>query len=60
MDNRPVHGLDRLYVSHSTVPQVLRLGNVVYIDTGCPFSDGALTLIELGRERITTCRLSDL
>lgn len=60
MDTRPVHGLDRLYVGHSTVPQVLSLGNVVYIDTGCSFSDGTLTLIELGRERITTCRLSDL
>ncbi|MEE1888735.1 metallophosphoesterase [Pseudomonas carassii] len=60
MDTRPVNGVDRLYVGHSTVPQVLRLGNVIYIDTGCSFSDGALTLIELGREQITTCRLSDL
>ncbi|MFJ4391941.1 metallophosphoesterase [Pseudomonas soli] len=60
LDTRRVHGVDRLYVGHSTVPQVLRLGNVVYIDTGCSFSDGALTLIELGQERITTCRLSDL
>jgi len=40
-------GLDRLYVGHSTVPHVHALGNVVYIDTGCSFSDGALSLIEM-------------
>ena len=46
-DCRPVLGLQELYVGHTTVPEVLHLGNVVYIDTGCSFPDGKLTLIDL-------------
>ncbi|WP_367237705.1 metallophosphoesterase [Pseudomonas sp. Rh2] len=42
-----INGLDFLYVGHSTVSEVLRLGNVIYLDTGCSFSDGRLTLIDL-------------
>jgi serine/threonine protein phosphatase 1 len=42
-----IKGLTKLYVGHSTVPNVMTLGNVVYIDTGCSFGDGALSLIEL-------------
>ena len=48
-----VQGIDRLYVGHTTVPQVLSLGNVVYLDTGCSFADGTLTLIEINNERIS-------
>ncbi|PWB35998.1 phosphoprotein phosphatase [Pseudomonas sp. SDI] len=49
-DEQPVRGVHRLYVGHSTTPQVLRLGNVVYIDTGCSFADGRLTAINLFNE----------
>lgn len=43
----PIIGLDKLYVGHSTVPDVHALGNVVYIDTGCSFSDGTLSVIDI-------------
>lgn len=43
----PIIGLDKLYVGHSTVPHVHTLGNVVYIDTGCSFSDGTLSVIDI-------------
>ncbi|MDU9407529.1 metallophosphoesterase [Pseudomonas sp. zfem001] len=46
-DCRPVLGLQELYVGHTTVPEVLHLGNVVYIDTGCSFPDGKLSLIDV-------------
>lgn len=43
----PIIGLHKLYVGHSTVPHVHALGNVVYIDTGCSFSDGTLSVIDI-------------
>lgn len=46
-NNDPIRGISRLYVGHSTVSSVTCLGNVVYIDTGCSFHDGALSLVEL-------------
>jgi serine/threonine protein phosphatase 1 len=46
-DDTSIQGIDQVYVGHSTVASVTRLGNAVYIDTGCSFDDGALTLIEL-------------
>ncbi|MNJ31429.1 Serine/threonine-protein phosphatase 1 [compost metagenome] len=42
-----ISGIDNIYVGHSTVPRVTNLGNVVYIDTGCSFGDGALSLIDI-------------
>ncbi|ROM79362.1 phosphoprotein phosphatase [Pseudomonas brassicacearum] len=53
-DHTFIEGITRLYVGHSTVPNVMRLGNVVYIDTGCSFSDGALSLVEIKTESITS------
>ncbi|MNJ72933.1 hypothetical protein D3C77_696540 [compost metagenome] len=40
-------GIDKVYVGHTTVADIEVLGNVVYIDTGCSFSDGALSLVDL-------------
>ncbi|WP_277374445.1 metallophosphoesterase [Pseudomonas sp. AA-38] len=55
-DCRPVEGLHRLYVGHSTVSEVLHLGNVIYIDTGCSFPDGKLTLVDmLSEEEFFLC-----
>ena len=47
LDEVLIQGIDQVYVGHSTVPSVMYLGNTIYIDTGCSFDDGALTLIEL-------------
>ena len=57
-DQTPIKGIDRIYVGHSTVPSVMRLGNVVYIDTGCAFSDGALSLIDIQTEAIISMSMS--
>lgn len=46
-DELMVQGIDDIYVGHSTVTSTTRLGNTIYIDTGCSFHDGKLTLIEL-------------
>lgn len=45
-----IQGIDHIYVGHSTVASVTRLGNTTYLDTGCSFDDGALTLIELSTQ----------
>lgn len=34
-DNNPVGGIDRVFVGHTPLQQVVQLGNVIYIDTGC-------------------------
>lgn len=54
-DEQPVRGVDRLYVGHSTTPDVLQLGNVIYIDTGCSFADGRLTAINLLNGKAWSC-----
>lgn len=46
-DPTPISGVERLYVGHSTVPGITELGNVVYVDTGCSFPDGALSAVQL-------------
>lgn len=40
-------GARAIYVGHSTVPEPLSLGNTTYIDTGCSFPDGKLTLLDI-------------
>jgi len=45
-----IQGITQVYVGHSTVTSVTCLGNTVYIDTGCSFDDGALTIIELNTQ----------
>lgn len=57
-DHTFIEGITRLYVGHSTVSTVMHLGNVVYIDTGCSFSDGALSLVEIKTETITRIDMS--
>ncbi|MBA1321420.1 metallophosphoesterase [Pseudomonas plecoglossicida] len=54
-DDSPIAGLARLYVGHSTVPEVLTLGNVVYLDTGCSFADGKLSIIEAASNTCWSC-----
>ncbi|EKT4523086.1 metallophosphoesterase [Pseudomonas putida] len=47
MDKKPILGIGNLFVGHSTVPKPLRLGNTFYIDTGCSFPDGSLTIFDI-------------
>ncbi|PYB85431.1 metallophosphoesterase [Pseudomonas soli] len=56
MQDKPVAGVKTLYVGHSTVAAVSRLGNVVYVDTGCSFADGHLTAVELPGQTIHDTR----
>jgi len=42
-----VLGIDKVFVGHTVVDDVMELGNVVYLDTGGCFDDGMLTLVEL-------------
>lgn len=49
-DDALIRGIDRIYVGHSTVASVTLQGNTIYIDTGCSFDDGALTLVELNTQ----------
>ncbi|WP_371919217.1 metallophosphoesterase [Pseudomonas sp. MPBD7-1] len=58
-DHSSINGISQLYVGHSTVPGVMRLGNVIYIDTGCGFADGALSLIEIQFETVVSTRMSE-
>lgn len=48
-----VVGIVSLYVGHTTVPKVTRLGNVIYIDTGCSFSDGVLSIVDVNSGLVT-------
>ncbi|WP_447890194.1 metallophosphoesterase [Pseudomonas hormoni] len=54
-DNTDVKGMEKIYVGHTTVASVREIGNTIYIDTGCSFSDGMLSLVELCSGKITTC-----
>lgn len=40
-----VKGIDLVVVGHTPVKKVVKLGNVVYIDTGAVYDEGFLTLI---------------
>lgn len=46
-ESRNIEGIDYIYVGHTTVSNIMHLGNVIYVDTGCSFSDGRLTLIDV-------------
>ncbi|MHC8354996.1 metallophosphoesterase [Pseudomonas sp. LB3P81] len=53
-DDTIIAGIDTLYVGHTTVPSVCSIGNTFYVDTGCSFSDGALSIVELITGTVTT------
>ena len=53
-DDSPVQGIDTIYVGHTSVPAPRRLGNVVYLDTGCSWADGRLTAVNMGSGEVTT------
>jgi len=40
----PIENIDRLYVGHTIVDEVMELGNIRYIDTGAFLCDGKLTM----------------
>ncbi|MNJ65368.1 Serine/threonine-protein phosphatase 1 [compost metagenome] len=57
-DRTKIKGIDRVYVGHTTVGNITKLGNVTYIDTGCSFEDGALSLLDLNAGAIFTKTMS--
>lgn len=46
-DTTPVAGVEAIYLGHTSVADVHTLGNVVYLDTGCSWSDGRLTGLQI-------------
>ena len=46
-NSQAVTGVDCVYVGHTSVPTPTCLGNVMYLDTGCSWSDGRLSAIEV-------------
>lgn len=46
-DTSTVASVDRIYVGHSVVEGVSDYGNTRYIDTGCGFDGGELTLVQI-------------
>jgi serine/threonine protein phosphatase 1 len=43
-DERAIGGIDRLYLGHTVVEYPYQISNAFYIDTGCGFEKGVLTL----------------
>lgn len=41
-----VRGIAQIYVGHTTVQEIMSLGNLTYLDTGCSFLDGKLSAID--------------
>jgi serine/threonine protein phosphatase 1 len=56
----PVQGVQRVYVGHTSVPEPVQLGNVVYLDTGCSWADGKLSAIELTSGAVITAEYEQL
>jgi serine/threonine protein phosphatase 1 len=49
-----VKGVYKVFVGHTTVRNVREIGNTIYVDTGCSFSDGVLSMVELCSGDVTT------
>lgn len=54
-DSNIIKGMHKIYVGHTTVASVRGMGNTIYIDTGCSFSDGVLSMVELCSGEVSTC-----
>lgn len=52
-DNSMIRGVDKVFVGHTTVPDIIGLGNVLYVDTGCSFDDGVLSVINIQDGAVT-------
>ncbi|MFI8557810.1 metallophosphoesterase [Pseudomonas putida] len=52
LNTSTINGVERIYLGHTTVKEVITLGNTTYIDTGCSFEDGKLTMIDIKSEKI--------
>ena len=44
--DKPIENIDQVVVGHSALKEVVRLGNILYIDTGAVY-DGYLTLLNV-------------
>lgn len=45
-----VRGIDRVYLGHTPVPEIVRLGNAHYIDGGPVFKDGQFFVVNLTQD----------
>ncbi|WP_454863074.1 metallophosphoesterase [Pseudomonas hormoni] len=50
-----IKGMHKVFVGHTTVANVTEMGNTIYMDTGCSFPDGMLSMVELCSGEIVTC-----
>ncbi|MFC4349219.1 metallophosphoesterase [Kordiimonas lipolytica] len=48
-DQTSVANVDLVLVGHTSNNAILRLGNVIYLDTGAGFRNGRLTMVEIGQ-----------
>lgn len=46
-DTSIITSVDRVFVGHSSLKEVITLGNVTYIDTGICYEDGMMTIIDI-------------
>lgn len=53
--NQITKGIAQIYVGHTTVREVMSVGNITYLDTGCSFLDGKLSTIDLHTKIVTSC-----
>ncbi|WP_406821280.1 metallophosphoesterase [Pseudomonas sp. KnCO4] len=50
-----IEGVTQVYVGHTTVREVMSIGNITYLDTGCSFPDGKLSVIDLHTKLVVSC-----
>ncbi|GGK06770.1 metallophosphoesterase [Pseudomonas matsuisoli] len=53
-DRTPVEGVRTVYVGHSSVHDVMQLGNTTYIDTGCGYDGGKLSVVEIASNAVAS------
>lgn len=53
--NQIIKGITQIYVGHTTVREVMTIGNITYLDTGCSFLDGKLSAIDIHTKIVTSC-----
>jgi serine/threonine protein phosphatase 1 len=42
-----IKNVDKVYCGHTVFPEVTEMGNITFMDTGCGFAKGKLTILEI-------------
>ena len=53
-DVTPITGIDTVFVGHTSVNEIVELGNTLYLDTGAVFDGGKLTLMQMDNRQTWT------